>query len=348
MRKLVSDKIGEIHKQIDILQELEKYESALKKLDTTKISRAGNEIVAKFMSGKFRSALAKELHDLGADNLKLIASTSNTKGVSKFQVSIDGTNTAKVDSVFSEGEQNIASLAGFLAEIRMLEHENGIIFDDPVTSLDHLYREKVAERLVIEAKKRQVIIFTHDLVFLFELLRFASNISVESSLQSIRKVGNMCGLVADSPWETLGVRKRINKLKCDIAKLKNLDVDSKKYEEKAAVIISHTRETWERLVEEVLLNGVVTRFEKPIHTTRLNGVAVDDEDYREINRSMKELSEFTGHDRPASFYRKNLTANDMLKKIEKLNSFCEKLNKRRGETEKRRRAVAKKFLENML
>ena len=36
-----------------------------------------------------------------------------------------------------------------------LENFSGIVFDDPVSSLDHEWRDKVACRLVEEAEKRQ-------------------------------------------------------------------------------------------------------------------------------------------------------------------------------------------------
>jgi hypothetical protein len=41
----------------------------------------------------------------------------------------------------------------------------GIVFDDPVSSLDHMRREQIARRLAREAKVRQVNVFTHDLAF---------------------------------------------------------------------------------------------------------------------------------------------------------------------------------------
>ena len=111
---------------------------------------------------------------------------STIKGKLTYEMSLKEASTqANVEDVFSEGEQNIASLAGFLAETKMYDHKNGIILDDPVTSLDHLYREKVAKRLVHEAKERQVIIFTHDLVFFHELWRTATELKVKTCAQSI-------------------------------------------------------------------------------------------------------------------------------------------------------------------
>lgn len=75
----------------------------------------------------------------------------------------------KPDDIFSEGEQRALSLADFLTEINLNPSSAAIVLDDPVTSMDHLRKHTIARRLVDECAERQVIIFTHDLVF-FTLL----------------------------------------------------------------------------------------------------------------------------------------------------------------------------------
>ena len=62
-----------------------------------------------------------------------------------------------------------------MAELATTENKSGIVFDDPVSSLDNMHREAVAKRLVAEAATRQVIVFTYDLAFLFELNRAAED-----------------------------------------------------------------------------------------------------------------------------------------------------------------------------
>ena len=74
------------------------------------------------------------------------------------------------ESIFSEGERTAISLAFYLADLGSVQDTCGVIFDDPVTSLDHRIREGVVNALVTEAKDRQVIVFTHDLAFYCELM----------------------------------------------------------------------------------------------------------------------------------------------------------------------------------
>lgn len=67
----------------------------------------------------------------------------------------------------------------FFAEVHLHETGSAIAFDDPVCSLDHVRRDAVARRLVQEAQRRQVIVFTHDVAFLLALEEAAKDAGVE-------------------------------------------------------------------------------------------------------------------------------------------------------------------------
>jgi ABC-type hemin transport system ATPase subunit len=53
---------------------------------------------------------------------------------------------AAAHHVLSEGEQTALGLAGFFTEAKF-DNSKSAIFDDPVTSLDHVRQDKVAQRL---------------------------------------------------------------------------------------------------------------------------------------------------------------------------------------------------------
>ncbi len=63
----------------------------------------------------------------------------------------------------------MCALAYFFAELHQSGSSSGIVFGDPVSSLDHYHRTAVAKRIVEESAVRQVIVFTHDAVFFGEL-----------------------------------------------------------------------------------------------------------------------------------------------------------------------------------
>lgn len=91
----------------------------------------------------------------------------------------------KPEDIFSEGEQRGLALADFLTEVNLNPASAAIVFDDPVTSMDHLRKERIALRLAYEATNRQVAVFTHDLVFLSKILDAAENIGIEAVCHTV-------------------------------------------------------------------------------------------------------------------------------------------------------------------
>ena len=91
----------------------------------------------------------------------------------------------KPEDIFSEGEQRALAIADFLTEINLNPASAAIVFDDPVTSMDYTRKERIAVRLAEEVKSRQVVIFTHDLVFLSKLLDAAKDIAVDAICHTV-------------------------------------------------------------------------------------------------------------------------------------------------------------------
>jgi hypothetical protein len=80
-----------------------------------------------------KSCLSKKLE---------IARVGGRYGSPQYQVRLLAKPDAKVLSVLSEGEQTCIALAAFLAEVATMDHCSALVFDDPVTSLDHRWRKK--------------------------------------------------------------------------------------------------------------------------------------------------------------------------------------------------------------
>ena len=110
-----------------------------------------------------------EIKALDIDYLPVVVRGKTEKGVSYVGPDLSKSVTAKTSNILSEGEFRALSLACFFAEITSIEGHNGIILDDPVSSLDHNHVRQVAARILAEAKNRQVIVFTHELSFYYEL-----------------------------------------------------------------------------------------------------------------------------------------------------------------------------------
>jgi putative AbiEii toxin of type IV toxin-antitoxin system len=166
--------------------------------------------------------------------------------------------------VVSEGEQRCClSIAAFFAELSTADDPSGIVFDDPVSSLDYRWREGVAQRLVEEAKTRQVIVFTHDVVFLLLLKQFAKEQGIMQLDQHVRQLSKGASVCAEElPWVAMPVRKKVGYLKNEWQAVDRLFRDGHQaaYEKEGKYLYGLLREAWERALEEVLLGGVVERF----------------------------------------------------------------------------------------
>lgn len=120
-------------------------------------------VFAKLIEGKYKDRLKEECTKLDC-SLPFEFKARGSAGKTLRGLKAKGGH--KPDDIFSEGEQRALSLADFLTEVNLNPSSAAIVLDDPVTSLDHQRKIAIAKRLVEEAGVRQVVVFTHDLVFL--------------------------------------------------------------------------------------------------------------------------------------------------------------------------------------
>lgn len=343
-KKIFTEKKDIILEHLGQLKREHLYVQCINELNTTAITRKGNTIVSEGLTPRFSKALANELKDLGATHLLLKLRSSGSGGQTKYQLQLQEkalTEKVKLSEILSEGEQRVVALAGFLAELNLGEHECPIVFDDPVTSLDHRYREKIAERLIKESKKRQVIVFTHDLSFLFSLEVKAgeSQEDVYFHAQTVRNTGNSVGRVTNSkPWHAMNVKDRISYLNQELETLKGLyQSNNEEYNRKSGEYYGLLRETWESLIERDLLYESVFRFSHSVQTQRLKAVTVTTEDYSIIDSGMSKCSKWMfGHDKSVPLDVNRPDPGELKSDLQALDKFGKALRKRHQETRKER------------
>src|SRR4029077_5279973 len=130
-------------------------------------------------------------------------------GQHPYHLSLIAREDIPLPEVLSEGEKTCVALAGFLAELETTNNGSGIVLDDPVSSLDHHYRLRVARRLIAAAKQRQVIVLTHDIVFLLMLTKYARKEGVTLRESSLRRGGPQHGVPQEGPpWVAMKVTRR--------------------------------------------------------------------------------------------------------------------------------------------
>lgn len=201
---------------------------------------------------------------------------------------------ANNSDVLSEGEQRALALSCFLAELIEVGAEHGIIIDDPVSSLDHSRMEAVAKRLVAEASAgRQVIIFTHNIMFHYMMENETRRAGIPCHAEwMFSRGGTKFGIIDDSgkPNHTKKAKQRIGELKEAKAKLYKDGYDQavQLFRDPLTAIYTLMRETWERIVEEILFNGTIQRFQPGVMTQSLKHACYDPlNDYPAIFEGMK-------------------------------------------------------------
>lgn len=150
-----------------------------------KITETEKALSNKYFNQKYIDAFNEECQKLNG-NFGIDINHTGTAGKSYRQLKLKGKNP---NAVLSEGEQKVIAIADFLAEMQLSEVNKGIIFDDPVTSLDERRKSEIAERLSKEALQKQVIIFTHDLVFVSSLISHCKETNTLNDCHWIENVG---------------------------------------------------------------------------------------------------------------------------------------------------------------
>lgn len=315
---------------------------------TTGITRKQSELMEEALTADLKEAIDDELTGLGLDYISLKLKTAGTVGSTLHQLRLAASEYERVDlsEILSEGEHRVVAIGSFLAELRTTSHRCGIVFDDPVSSLDHKWRERVAKRLVTEGKTRQVIIFTHDIVFLYALHHEAAVEDVPFLTQTVSRRGRDVGLCSTGvPWDAMSVNKRVRELNaaCQYAGSIYRNGDLEGYGRELERFYGRLREAWEKAVEDILLGDVVQRFRHGIETQKLHSVDVTDEDYEKVYRAIEKCSIWLpGHARAGATGTPSLPEPVELESdIAELDSYLKVLDKRRGEVRKRRRRLLK-------
>ncbi|WP_313336452.1 AAA family ATPase [Sphingobium yanoikuyae] len=312
---------------------------------TRSISTQITALRKQLVTEELERRITEEVGALDLTHLPFKVSDSSSGGKSLFSVGLHGAGAVKNNQVLSEGEQRALALACFLAEIGGDDARYGIIVDDPVSSLDHLRIRKVAHRLVAEAKKgRQVIIFTHNLVFFNEVVSEAARAGdaaplIKSLVAKTQSEG--FGVIRENcePW-VADLNARIETLRTRAKELKGVtDFDTDQYRRQAKDFYSDLRESWERAVEEVVFAKTVVRFVPDVMTGRLKEVSVTDDDYRTIFFAMKRASERSGHDMSAGRDIPQPSPDEMEADLKVLDDFRIELGKRRKATSAARSAL---------
>ncbi|PSM16811.1 hypothetical protein C7T96_18595 [Nitratireductor sp. StC3] len=243
-----------------------------KDTSTNKITTMSGEIAEQLVTNTLRAEFAREVDKLGVAGLAIeLRKEKSSYGVPHFRVSLMRKPAAKVGEVLSEGEHRCVALAAFMAELATTESRSGIVFDDPVSSLDHMHREAVAKRLAAEGEHRQIIVLTHDIAFLFLLDQECREKRTHIAFRSVTRTDDHAGFVQlDPPARAQPIEKVIEGMQKQLDNQKALYIsgDHDGWESAVDALQKRLRSTWERAVEEAV-GPVLKRLSNKVETKGL-------------------------------------------------------------------------------
>lgn len=187
------ERINKLNEEIEKLQDkqnvskwkekIEKYFEGKKKAKgykdvnntilTTGITVLGSKAHDELLTDSIRKSFEEELKALGKDVEVTLEKTGAGKGTVRTCLKILGND---VEDILSTGEQKAVCLSLFLGEIESQGGSDPVVFDDPVTSVDHEISDLLAKRLLQVSAKRQVVIFTHDKLFYDSLVYWGGDL----------------------------------------------------------------------------------------------------------------------------------------------------------------------------
>ena len=134
------------------------------------------------------------------------------------------------------------------------------------------------------------------------------------------------------PWFTMPVRERVSKLRQELTAAKQLlkEGNRREYQRLGDQIYEKLRETWERAVEEVLLNSTVLRFGDSVQTNRLAKLTdITDVDIEIVTREMSRCSNFV-HDEAGVLHTDVPDPDIVEEDINRLADWVRRLRRDRG------------------
>lgn len=277
-REWLATVLGDVKEHVSRLADISKLKKAIAETRTNAITTKSKELAKLYVTDQLRNAFADEIKKMQQGvrrlNVELVAAEGKY-GRTFYRVQLVGASNAQVGTIVSEGEHRCIALAGFLSELATETTKSTVVFDDPVTSLDHHWRGCFAQRLVEEAADRQVIVFTHDIVFLHDLFSGAEQLKVPIELRRVQSNRNNSGFVDDKlPWIAQKTLPRIDELEHRVRATQN-DYNNQNddvYERDIFAIYGDIRATVERAIEEHFFRGVIVRHKDYISLSNLKQV----------------------------------------------------------------------------
>ena len=277
------------------LQKVEVFETKSLETNTRLITKKVKELINTYVTEEASEHFACEVDRLGLERVTFEVTKAKKGAVFHKPGFLNARSGSKLVDVLSEGEQTALGFAAFLTEAYFDTSKSAMVFDDPVSSLDHMKRESVAERIAALAKERQVIVFTHDIAFTMQLRKAAGEAQIRYSTRGVeqrRKMGPGY-TTREHPWTAKDAGQRVDGLRQEVATLRRKEVGMSEsdYLRETETIAGHMSQTWARIISQVLAEPLVDYKSLEVRVGKLRVVGcVTSEDVKSYDDSYSRIS----------------------------------------------------------
>ena len=328
MKEWLHENSEAIKKEVKRLKHISIFNKAKQLVDTTLISRKKGELSEELITDQLVNRFNNELKRLGAKDIKVqLKKAPGYKGKLEYKIQLNSESEHELKEILSEGELRIVALSGFFAYTTGENHTSPFIFDDPISSLDEKFTERVSKRLVELSKQRQVIVFTHRLTIFNSLKQYAKKYDTKYHLVKINAEDWGTGDPGKYPME---IKETLHKLSNRLIELKKIQNDEGKDRSKESLksVIADFREALENCVEKVLLSSVIERYNIVIHSSKVKSLAkITDADCRLIDDLMTRYSADL-HSSPDEINKELPQVEDVQRDMQELRDWIKGFEKR--------------------
>lgn len=301
-------------------------------ISTASATKFSADLARKYVTDVVKDHFVRESERLKLEHV-VLGDQGSTKGKLRHKPALIGATGNSPRQVLSEGEQTAAGLAGFFTEVHFDESKSAVILDDPMSSLDHERRSKAARRVVEVAQDRQVIVFTHDLVFLGEITRAAAELGVAVHERAIERNGAQRPgrSVECHPWKARDAKGRLAALATELVALEKgqAAMTSDEFERASSDWAGKVSETWERIVRSEIVFTAVDRGSTEVRPKKFRVFArVTEQDDTDFQSGYGIVSKWARrHDKSEETNHTAPTIPEMQAELLRIQAFWERVRK---------------------
>lgn len=234
---------------------------------SVKTTQARQELVAQDFQEKFTA----ELTGFRKQHLGVSLSFFSQQGGSRIRQNVANQD---INKVLSEGEQKTIALCEFLTELQLDTTVAPVVFDDPVNSLDHLIIQDVAKRLVDLSKERQVIVFTHNVIFFNAFFGWRGHTlyrnNTDFKFYEVKSTTQQTGLLSDG-----APINRLSTYRGKVSTICNNGIGDRDENEVVVEGYDFLRTSLELLVSKKIFQDVVDRYRPNLKMTLFPAIKGD-------------------------------------------------------------------------